>query len=327
MQGDTIVQHYWPGTCSRTLPGPAGSLDTQHARQNFNRRERQKERGRQARGLALRRRAMNYVTRRMLITKSAFQSMFRSEKLCKSSHAADPLYHPGLVRYPVFRLRSGRRPVRPRAATGGWSASFAEVLLLGLVFYSLALYCQPLLEDEGEGLIWAFLLLLGIAVVKIALLPLLPGLGIDVGSYQSWAMRMVDVGPARMYETGYFLDYPPGYLYLLWAAGAAGHALGLTGEMLRAMVESPAIIGDLLLGRLDFRDRPASRAGLPGLRRDGAVRAQSRAALRHRNLGPERFDPCVADAPVDWSRCWRKSTSWVGGWRRWRCSPNRRRWP
>src|SRR5271167_3325344 len=89
MQGDTIVQHYWPGTCSRTLPGPAGSLDTQHARQNFNRRERQKERGRQARGLALRRRAVNYVTRRMLITKSASQSMFRSEKLCKS--AARPI--------------------------------------------------------------------------------------------------------------------------------------------------------------------------------------------------------------------------------------------
>ena len=66
---------------------------------------------------------------------------------------------------------------------------------------------------------WAFLLLLGIAVIKIALLPVLPGLGIDVGSYQSWALRMVEVGPARMYESGYFLDYPPGYLYLLWAPG------------------------------------------------------------------------------------------------------------
>jgi Gpi18-like mannosyltransferase len=197
------------------------------------------------------------------MTKSTAQSMLRAEKLRKS--AARPILLTILALSVLLR------------ATGVWAAStppegsdgravgiFCGALLLGLVFYSLALYCKPLLEDEGEGLIWAFLLLLGVAVVKIALLPLLPGLGIDVGSYQSWAMRMVEVGPARMYATGYFLDYPPGYLYLLWAAGAAGHALGLTGEMMRAMVESPAIIGDLLLGGLIFaivrRAAPASLA-------------------------------------------------------------------
>src|SRR5579885_2406135 len=54
------------------------------------------------------------------------------------------------------------------------------------------------------------------------------------------------------------------YLYLLWAAGAAVHALGLTGDMMRTMVESPAIVGDLLLGGLVFavvrRNAPASLA-------------------------------------------------------------------
>ncbi|HKD66442.1 MAG TPA: phospholipid carrier-dependent glycosyltransferase [Candidatus Binataceae bacterium] len=129
---------------------------------------------------------------------------------------------------------------------------FCGVILLALVIYSLFLYCKPLFEDEGGGLIWALLLLLGLLLVKVALLPVLPGLGIDVGSYQAWALRMAEVGPARMYEPGYFLDYPPGYLYALWAAGSAAHALGLTGDMLRVMIESPAIIGDLLLGGLVF---------------------------------------------------------------------------
>jgi len=45
MQGATIVQPLLARNLFRTLPGPAGSLDTQRARQNFNRRERQKERG------------------------------------------------------------------------------------------------------------------------------------------------------------------------------------------------------------------------------------------------------------------------------------------
>ena len=140
----------------------------------------------------------------------------------------------------------------PQSGDGRMVGVLCGGILLALVLYSLFLYCKPLFEDEGAGLLWALLLLLGLAVIKIALLPVLPGLGIDVGSYQSWALRMVDVGPARMYEPGYFLDYPPGYLYLLWAAGSAGHALGLTGDMMRVMVESPAIIGDLLLGGLIF---------------------------------------------------------------------------
>src|SRR5579885_2064692 len=153
---------------------------------------------------------------------------------------------------------------QPPGSDGRAVGVFCGVIILGLVLYSLFLYCKPLFADEGEGLIWAFLLLLGLMVIKIALLPVLPGLGIDVGSYQAWALRMADVGPARMYEPGYFLDYPPGYLYLLWAAGAAVHALGLTGDMMRTMVESPAIVGDLLLGGLVFavvrRNAPASLA-------------------------------------------------------------------
>src|SRR5579885_3534726 len=152
----------------------------------------------------------------------------------------------------------------PPSSDGRAVGIFCGAILLALVLYSLYLYCKPLFADEGEGLIWAFLLLLGLMVIKIALLPVLPGLGIDVGSYQAWALRMADVGPARMYEPGYFLDYPPGYLYLLWAAGAAVHALGLTGDMMRTMVESPAIVGDLLLGGLVFavvrRNAPASLA-------------------------------------------------------------------
>src|SRR5215469_2732712 len=65
-------------------------------------------------------------------------------------------------------------PVKDGRAVG----VFCGVILLGLVFYSLFLYCRPLLEDEGEGLIWALLLLLAILVIKLALLPVLPGLGI-----------------------------------------------------------------------------------------------------------------------------------------------------
>ncbi|HTY53599.1 MAG TPA: hypothetical protein VMB26_00280, partial [Candidatus Binataceae bacterium] len=125
-------------------------------------------------------------------------------------------------------------------------------VLICLVIYALYLYLKPLIFDRTSGLKWAALLLLAIGIVKIALVPLFPGLGIDVGSYEAWAMRLVDVGPAGTYRPGYFLDYPPGYLYALWAAGSLARALGATGDAMRLIVEGPALFADFVLGLLLF---------------------------------------------------------------------------
>ena len=73
------------------------------------------------------------------------------------------------------------------------------------------------------------------------------GFGTDVGSYQAWALQIADLGPAHTYQQGYFLDYPPGYLYALWAAGVISRAIGAGGDTLRIIVESPSLIADFFL--------------------------------------------------------------------------------
>ena len=40
---------------------------------------------------------------------------------------------------------------------------------------------------------------------------------------------MASEGPAGIYRAGYFLDYPPGYLYALWLAGIIANATGAGG--------------------------------------------------------------------------------------------------
>ena len=47
----------------------------------------------------------------------------------------------------------------------------------------------------------------------------LPSLQIDMNSWQAWSARLTDVGPSNFYTPGYFADYFPGYLYLLWILG------------------------------------------------------------------------------------------------------------
>ena len=71
------------------------------------------------------------------------------------------------------------------------------------------------------------------------------GFPTDVGTFQAWAERLAEIGPGRFYEPGYFSDYPPAFLYVLWLLGGL-----LDGEFLRLAVKAisvPADIGIALL--------------------------------------------------------------------------------
>ncbi|MGH2489576.1 MAG: hypothetical protein ACRDFR_08170, partial [Candidatus Limnocylindria bacterium] len=65
------------------------------------------------------------------------------------------------------------------------------------------------------------LLLLGLALRILVAAVILPqsGLHNDITAFSAWALRLADVGPGEFYAPGYFADYPPGYMYVLWVLG------------------------------------------------------------------------------------------------------------
>lgn len=87
-----------------------------------------------------------------------------------------------------------------------------------------------------------------------------PGFPTDVATFMAWAERLADLGPARFYEPGYFSDYPPGFLYVLWALGAL-----FDGEALRLAVKAISIPFDVAIAvvaaRLAWREG-GSRAAI-----------------------------------------------------------------
>lgn len=46
-----------------------------------------------------------------------------------------------------------------------------------------------------------------------------PSFRFDMNTWQAWTGRLVEVGPIHFYAPGYFADYFPGYLYMLWFLG------------------------------------------------------------------------------------------------------------
>jgi Gpi18-like mannosyltransferase/predicted membrane-bound dolichyl-phosphate-mannose-protein mannosyltransferase len=143
-------------------------------------------------------------------------------------------------------------PAGASGPSGKFTGVVAALAMLAVIGYAFADYLAPLLRDQESGVRIALVTLAAITIVKFAMLPLFPGFGVDVGSYESWALQIADVGPAHMYQAGYFLDYPPGYLYALWLAGAIAQLIGASGDLLRVIVESPALVADFVVALLVF---------------------------------------------------------------------------
>jgi len=81
-------------------------------------------------------------------------------------------------------------------------------------------------------------------VIRLVLAHYSEGLAFDVGLFREWSDRLVERGPAHFYEPGYFADYPPGYLYVLFLLGKI--SLLVRGEPPSiGVLKLPAIIADL----------------------------------------------------------------------------------
>jgi Gpi18-like mannosyltransferase len=127
---------------------------------------------------------------------------------------------------------------------------------------------RRLLDPFGTLLV---LLLAGLALRVVIAAVILPqgGFHTDVNAFSAWAGRLADVGPGEFYAPGYFADYPPGYLYVLWLVGEVSRFVEpMLGGLspIRGLIKVPGIAADLgvavliyLIATRFFGDRPPVR--------------------------------------------------------------------
>ncbi len=79
------------------------------------------------------------------------------------------------------------------------------------------------------------------------------GYGVDMGCFSAWAGKMASGGPANFYEEGYFCDYPPAYMLVLWLTGAVAKLFGITGGMgIQVLIKLSPIACDIALAALVY---------------------------------------------------------------------------
>ena len=90
----------------------------------------------------------------------------------------------------------------------------------------------------------------------------------DINTFKAWAAMVYETPWKQVYDTAGFLDYPPGYLYVLWAMEALRRLFGLAFDSAGAtlLIKLPSILADLacafLLYRLAKRKLGENRAFL-----------------------------------------------------------------
>ncbi len=99
------------------------------------------------------------------------------------------------------------------------------------------------------------LLALGLVLRLIIAYVLLPGSGfkVDVASFNGWAVELARNGPYGIYDRPIFIDYTPGYLYVLWGLGLVAQLLGGPGAAPGDLLKLPAMLADLGLAVAVFQ--------------------------------------------------------------------------
>ncbi len=143
-----------------------------------------------------------------------------------------------------------------QSSSGDSEKSTAWFLLYAAAFAALLAFARRFLDkpsDKRAVYVFALLMAAGLAL-RLILAAKVEGYGVDIGCFTAWSMRIASVGPAGFYADGYFCDYPPGYILLLWPCGLLLNAVGLANTSAALVtVKSVPIIFDMLGAFLLYR--------------------------------------------------------------------------
>ncbi len=101
--------------------------------------------------------------------------------------------------------------------------------------------------------------------IRITLAASFEGYPTDMSCWNAWGSRMNQLGASFFYDTDYFCDYPPGYLYILAVTSRISTLMGLNDAGIALMFKFPPIICDMVIYYIFFklgRENYNSKTGL-----------------------------------------------------------------
>ena len=100
------------------------------------------------------------------------------------------------------------------------------------------------------------------ALAQLVLAGATAGYAADYNTFWAWALRVAEEGFSGFYAEGYFADYPPGGILLLWPLGKLAQLLHIShaSAFARCLLAAPGILAGMGLAALCYRLAGPGRA-------------------------------------------------------------------
>lgn len=118
-------------------------------------------------------------------------------------------------------------------------------------------------DDKIYTAIFGMVLLIGLLIRTILAISV-AGYPNDIGCWIGWSSVAVDKGIVGLYDGQTFIDYPPGYMYILYAVGWL-NKIPFLSNAAAATVKIPPILADIAMSMIIFKlakTKLSDRAGL-----------------------------------------------------------------
>ncbi len=144
---------------------------------------------------------------------------------------------------------------RAKDASAGPSIDFAFTLSLRAI--SLPVGVPGILPILAAGL-----------VLRLGLAFLTP-FQIDTGTFHAWSVQLAQNHPWNFYDTDFFTDYAPGYMYVLWLFGEINEVFHFSASEFEYLLKLPSIAADIASAYLIYLflkdQKPEYRVGAAAL--------------------------------------------------------------
>ena len=109
--------------------------------------------------------------------------------------------------------------------------------------------------ERREWLTLGIILFAGL-LLRLAFMPML-GHATDIGTFEAWMADLAKQGTKAFYSATNFVDYPPGYMLILWLFGQIYRAIvaangAIDGTTFMMLIKSPAVLADLGIAYLTY---------------------------------------------------------------------------
>ena len=110
------------------------------------------------------------------------------------------------------------------------------------------------IENERTTRLFYFFVFVGL-ILRIIIAPIIEGHPTDISCFKAWADIAARQGLSNFYKADMFVDYPPGYIYILYVLGYIRNlfSLNFNSAVFTTLLKLPAILADIFSSIIIFR--------------------------------------------------------------------------